>query len=670
MPASVSFLGWLWFWAFGQRPAQSNVVFLLVMALASLPPPCVAAQSQVVSLPTAARLPPGLRTPVREASASARHATSLDEIHAARASLDRLEERQQQAKQVWLVSREDVTTSDEAPSIEGLPADVLMPLDRMLETLRRHLAGAAYAGLQLTDATSQAFHQAVNDRDLAQLQRLARQTSNGKALFETWLATGDVALERGWTSAAAEAWMRARSLAEQMHDDDARTDVQRRETMLAGRAAPLDPCRDSPSLARDTASREPRPITSWQRRWQADLAVDRRAPTTNGHPLTQITVATGHGALGGIICWHADESVHARSLTEGRAPWKADHDGPADARLFPPYGDAPGRAPAWPPQVEHGRLLTAFSEGPATRPAAAAGRRSASRLICLDVAAAAEGRLLWEQTLAAGRGDMVVGPPACGQGYRSEDLAFFCLRGETTDLVAIRLSDGEVLWRRPIGLKPNRARAAGILPRPTLEEDLVIVANDDGSVWALNLAGEIAWVRPIQSSPHPVIATCGTVAVCVDDTQHLLGLDLRTGSLRWEFRGTSTVSWLGREPGLFVAQTADTLVTLLAADGSVLATRSIAEAHPLGEPLLAAGALFWPTRATPAATDTASRGTQPDTIPTVLILNPSTLEPCEMPILLEDHDSRGIVLAADDGWLVASDGTSLQVFSSSPPSNP
>ncbi len=653
MPESVSFFGWLRTQGCGPGRVLLKVLGLLVMALTTLSPPCIGAQREGASFPAASRLPPALRTPLREACAAARHATSLEEIHAARVSIDRLEERQQQATQAWLVSREDVTTPKESPSLDVVPADVLVPLDRLLETLRRHLTGAGHAGLQpggLTpsQAANPAFAQAISDRDIGHLQRLARQTSSGQTLFEIWLMTGDLMLERGWTCAAAEAWGHARTLAEQMRDDDALTNVRHREGL-----------RTAQSPAADATSGERRPSRSWQRRWQADLAADAHTPSSGGHPLAPITVATSHDASGGLICWHADDSVHARSLTDGRAPWQAHQDGPAGNRLFPPRGAAPSGVPAWPPQVFHGRLFTVLSEAPATRAIAAEGRRSASRLICLDVTAAAEGRLLWERPLASTRGETLVGPPAFGQGSRSEDLAVVCVRGETIDLIAIRLHDGEVLWRRPLGLQINQARAGDALPQPTFAEDLVIVADDDGSVWAINLAGEIMWVRPMHASPHPVITSSGTVAVCDASAHDLIGLDLRTGSRRWQFRSSSPIGWVGCEQDLVVAQSSDGFVTLHAVDGSVVASRSIAEASSFGKALLVAGDLFWPMRSPPS-----------NAVPTVRILNPSTLEACETPILLEDHGSRGIALAANDGWLVAYDGTSLQVFSSPPPSNP
>ena len=597
-------------------------------------------------------VPGGVRAAVGQAIEAAEAATSLEEIARARQLVDRLEERQRRSGSSWLLAAEEIP-----PAGSGDPraAGTLLPLERLTAQLRRHLAAGLSRLLHEEAVVSAAVSDAAAHRDTARLQELARTSSSGLVVCQALLAAGDLALERGWPSAAAEAWRQAEHTARLMDRPRLIEAVRRRQDAsgtIPGMERPSSAASSGVDVAVPPATQSPR--VSLALRWQHPLP-KRDAAISAIRPRVTST-ADGTAPL---ICWHAQGGIHARQLADGAVPWSRSSTGPVADRLFPPVGDST-IPPAWPPYVQGGRLLS-LAETPSSR-----------MLICLDLSDAAEGRLLWTARLteqAGGDG----AAPVCSLDGRGEALAFVGVRGAETELMAIRLADGQLLWRRPLGGLWHHAAA----PRPpaaAVAEDLVIAVADDGSVWAMDQAGSLVWARePATANDNPTaiaaalpvqapVVNRGTVVTCSSDGRQLTALGVRSGEIRWQFAAPTRLSVVGIAGGVLVAFHDDRIVSLSLSDGSLLASRPTPGPPLVGEPLLADSWLFWPvaSQRTPAdgrpSTPAASAGGQ------VLMLAPATLDDAAAPLALGSPPAGSVSLAAGDGRLVVCDDASIRVF--------
>lgn len=450
-----------------------SVTGLVACWTAAHPAPAAAAVSpQPTEFSPAAEIPPGIRDALLDGSRQVAAATTLDAIAAARDSLDRLSERQRAAGRTWLVAADEVafalgdllhTHRKDAPSVS-------VPLDRVLTRLHWRLAAATSVAL-------------------AEAGRVALDTTPGGAVVAARLAAGDRAAERGWPTAALAAWREAETFAQLMHDPAAA--VQAADRLAAFSALQH---RGAPS---STAAV---PVTG-RLLWQHRLPADERQKNAAGPAAVELALSAGLSSeTGPLVCWHTSSGIHTRRLSDGGVPWRDEAAGPTSDRLFPPAGDTPFAAPTWPPCLAGGRLLSVVAQ-----PSGLAGSASSGAppplLVCLDITDATEGRLEWSTPLPAAKADGV-GQPVCGHGDQGEELAFLCLQGVTDDLVAVRLSDGQLLWRRPLSLARNvplgRSHDAGPSaspPTPILSEDLVLVATPAGCVWAVDVAGALVWVQ-------------------------------------------------------------------------------------------------------------------------------------------------------------------------------
>ena len=95
------------------------------------------------------------------------------------------------------------------------------------------------------------------------------------------------------------------------------------------------------------------------------------------------------------------------------------------------------------------------------------------------------------------------------------------------ELLAIRASDGQVVWRHAAG---------GVRLAPVVDGDRVYLGANDGRVLALTLAtGDVVWQEYVTGGVTAMAAHRGHVYAGAGDKQ-LYCLDGRNGALRWSYR--------------------------------------------------------------------------------------------------------------------------------------
>lgn len=455
-----------------RRPSLN--VLIVCWAAATLAP--AAAFPEPRPFPAAAEAPPGIRESLLNSCRQVVAAATLDAIAAARAHLDRLSERQREADRTWLVTADDVAFAVGTLRNTGRysSAGVAVPLDHVLSRLHWRLAAAASLALDKASGGSVT-------------------TTPGGVVAAARLAAGDRAAERGWPTAAIAAWRDAETIAQWMQDPARASQAADRLAAVAALQTPTAPI----EFSEDPAS----PPVAGELLWQHRLPPDERRQNTSGAAAVALALsAAGSSETGPLVCWHTSGGIHARRLSDGGVPWRDAAAEPLSDRLFPPAGDTPVSAPLWPPCLSAGRLLSVITPQ-AGRAGPVSGGVRLPLLVCLDVTDATEGRLEWSTPLPVSVADGA-GQPVCGPGDRGEACAFLCLRGVTDELVALRLADGHLLWRRPLNLGRSHAgEPSPSLPTLTLAEDLLLVASPDGCVWAVDLAGDLVWVQKQATEP-------------------------------------------------------------------------------------------------------------------------------------------------------------------------
>ena len=140
---------------------------------------------------------------------------------------------------------------------------------------------------------------------------------------------------------------------------------------------------------------------------------------------------------------------------------------------------------------------------------------------------AATGAVRWRTPLPGG----AAVPPHYDTGWLLASTA-------AGDLVALRASDGHVVWRRQLGA-PLSAR-----PGPALDR-LYLPLKDTRLVSVLLATGEIIWQRPLPSVATSLLALDDQLVVGTA-AKRLMSIDLRNGRERWgwtvggDISGTAT----------------------------------------------------------------------------------------------------------------------------------
>ncbi len=161
---------------------------------------------------------------------------------------------------------------------------------------------------------------------------------------------------------------------------------------------------------------------------------------------------------GDLVVWNSGGAVHAVRLADGRPPWR-DSPTAADSAVFP-RGTAAARLPTsrgtgqppLRPCCSGSRVVTVLDGLSASDDAP-----DSAALACLDLSAAAEGRLAWLAPPPAVSAD--AGPAAQTQfdGPPTADAEHvYCVvrtrqPADWLHLAAYDLRDGRLLWTRPLG---------------------------------------------------------------------------------------------------------------------------------------------------------------------------------------------------------------------------
>ncbi|MGD9126919.1 MAG: PhnD/SsuA/transferrin family substrate-binding protein [Planctomycetia bacterium] len=157
------------------------------------------------------------------------------------------------------------------------------------------------------------------------------------------------------------------------------------------------------------------------------------------------------------------------------------------------------------------------------------------RFLCL---AADTGKKVWELTYSAS-GDMDYGCAPRASPLLIGDRAI--LLGALGDLHAVRLKDGEILWKKNFTIDFDGTRPTwGWCGSPILVDGKIIVqpGSDEASIIALDPAtGKILWKTPGRQTAYSslIVGTFGGVRQLIGyDETSLAGWDIKTGRRLWE----------------------------------------------------------------------------------------------------------------------------------------
>jgi outer membrane protein assembly factor BamB/predicted Ser/Thr protein kinase len=132
------------------------------------------------------------------------------------------------------------------------------------------------------------------------------------------------------------------------------------------------------------------------------------------------------------------------------------------------------------------------------------------------------GELRWR----VGGGATVFGAPSVTRG-----LVF--VGGSDENVYALSLSTGGMIWPRKV---------YGVaLQAPLIDGDRLIVTTDKGYVYVLQSgSGQVIWSRPLAVSALPATASDGRIFISAG--RSLFALDMRDGTVLWEFVAADTIS--------------------------------------------------------------------------------------------------------------------------------
>lgn len=183
------------------------------------------------------------------------------------------------------------------------------------------------------------------------------------------------------------------------------------------------------------------------------------------------------------------------------------------------------------------------------------------------------------------------------------DTGWLIVSVEGGDLLALRASDGELLWRQPLGA-PLSA-----LPAPAL--DRLYLGLTDRRVVAVDLAtGAPIWTREMEGVATGLLALDEQLIVG-SSARAIYSFSLRTARQRWRWRLGAGVlgAPVANESRVFFA-TLDNTVRAIERSNGHLAWRQGLPSRPAGAPLLIDGHVLVPLLSTEMRGYDAARGRQ------------------------------------------------------------
>ena len=530
-----------------------------------------------------------------------------------------------------------------------------MPLDARTQSLSAYFS-AAKSGLQL--------RRCVAGLALACVAAAPPPTPPADA--------GGVAAERGWFGLARDCWREASEAA----TGEKRPEVQRHMADQGARLEALVQETRHRAAAREAEAGHAWAASTWTQRWQTQTGSE----PCHSACFSRITIG------GGLVFWNTDRAAHAVTLATGKPPWQAtatDH----NTTVFPRgaaarKGIQTGQPPFHPsaPELVGGRGYAVLTfEG------------NRQRLVCLDLSAAAQGRLVWAVDAATILLNPLAGsrPAASAEGVRFDgqpaadhELCVVVMQADRVRggllLAAFDARDGSLRWLRPAGpsLAVDGLDHARGHRRACLAQDRILLATHAGTIQGFDRTGTLVWATASPAFSKAVAADSSTirsipappaffafdrVLVAPRDMTGVVALDPRRGGILWRWTDDDDVAdVLGPAgDGLVIAtQSRDgtaVLRRLSIVDGRETARSGDTDTavHAAGPGTIADGTVFWPVGSQPLGQAVPG----PDAL-LLEVLDTATLvrrrKPlaCSRPELRSDDSRDAVFVAVADGSLV------------------
>ncbi len=188
-----------------------------------------------------------------------------------------------------------------------------------------------------------------------------------------------------------------------------------------------------------------------------------------------------------LVAWGSRHGLELVALTTGRPAWGAGPagGGPLFPRLRPAMRTAPHRpGQSGPVAIAAGRLV-----GLIDRPSA--GVAAGPLLVALDLAPAAEGRLIWTRQLEPASSPAAAGVAATSSGCFA---AWPDVARATLELISLAAADGGLRWRCSVPFPAGIDRPAAEPVRVACVQHLVVVALPTGLLVGLTMdSGRECW---------------------------------------------------------------------------------------------------------------------------------------------------------------------------------
>ena len=331
----------------------------------------------------------------------------------------------------------------------------------------------------------------------------------------------------------------------------------------------------------------------WHVRWSRPVPLECSAPPV---------------VAAGLTAWLSEGKIHGVQRKNGRPAWR--HVPLSDTLVFPrsmlppDYGDVPDYASPLSISVV-GHLLYANIHAGGLGP----------HLTCLDCSDVAEGRLMWSiqppERISEFDGPPIADHELCVVVGRSEGDRRWL------ELVTCDAKDGTVLWRRRLatsvandGIDYARGQR-----QASLIDNLIVVADHAGSVWAFYRDGRLKWhyeydetsqvnhasdrVKGI-SYANPIVGTPTGLLITARDKGGIVKLSTESEEVRavWEVANQEQLRIVGCFGQTVIVQQyqahcwAD-LVAYSIVDGDLSATRK--SMHAVGPAVMGGGVLLHPS---------------------------------------------------------------------------
>lgn len=240
-------------------------------------------------------------------------------------------------------------------------------------------------------------------------------------------------------------------------------------------------------------------------------------------------------------------------------------------------------------RASDGQLLWQFalSEPPTQTPIASNGVVYVANGNAIDALTASSGTVLWHSAGLTDTSTVV--------SFTVADTMMYAM-ATTTDVYAIRLSDGRTLWRQntPITFDGTPGDA------PVVENGVVYLGRNDGNVYALRASnGAILWHQNRDRSVFPPFIVANNTIYVNTQSNALYALRVSDGSLLWQARISSYSTWSPMYHSVVVANdrvyagTTDGIVKAFdSSDGKLLWQYKIKEKAVLPDPVYSAEITF------------------------------------------------------------------------------